>query len=122
LIIRSDRQKGLIEGVTNLFPSCSYVYYLKYLERNFHMEFKNVELKTFLWQAAKATTQPEFNQALENMCKINPRAITWLLDHASAELWAELYFIGHCYGRYTSNITESLNVWLFVAPEKSIFA
>src|SRR5579859_8063235 len=122
LVLLSDRQKGLLQGVTNVFPGCPHAYCMKHLEKNFHQEFKNVELKQFLWQAAKATTQPEFDQALENMRKTNPKSVTWLLEHAGSEHWAELYFSGHRYGHYTSNIAESLNAWLLEAREKPIFA
>ena len=54
-------------------------------------------------------TQPEFDKAIEDMHSVNPNSITWLLEHAKIEHWAELYFPGHRYGHLTSNIVESLN-------------
>ena len=54
------------------------------------------------------------------MRTINPNAVTWLLEHAKAEHWAELYFPGRRYGHFMSNIAESLNSWLLDAREKPI--
>jgi len=71
LVLLSDRQKGLLEGVERVFPECLHGYCLHHLEQNFHKEFKNPELKIFLWKAVRATTQPEFDQAIEDMCNID---------------------------------------------------
>lgn len=120
LTILSDRQKGLIEGVEHHFPSSPHGYCLRHLEDNFHKVFKNVELKSLLWQAARATTETEFNEATANMDGIDSRASRWLRSHAPADHWAELYFAGRRYGHLTSNIAESLNSWLLVAREMPI--
>ena len=104
LILLSDRQKGLIEGVEFIFDSYPHGYYLYYLEQNIHKQFKNLQLKTFLWKAAQATTQAEFNKAIENIHTINPQALSWLFQYAKLEYWAELYFKGHWFSHLTSNI------------------
>ena len=122
LVFLSDRQKGLLEAVDLVFPGCPHAYCLKHLEKNFHNQFKNPKLKPFLWKAASAITQPEFDKALEDMGNINPEAVTWLLSHAETEHWAELYFPGRRYGHLTSNIAESLNAWLLEAREMPILA
>ena len=122
LVFLSDRQKGLLEAVERVFPGCPYGYCLKHLEANFHKEFKNPKLTPFLWKAASATTQPEFDKALEDMAAINPKSVPWLLQHAKTEHWAEIYFPGRRYGHLTSNIAESLNSWILEAREKPILA
>ena len=43
------------------------------------------------------------------------QCIEWLLGTAYPMHWATVYFCGHCYGHLTSNIVESLNVWLLQA-------
>ena len=58
--------------------------------------------------------------ALQEMATINPASVTWLLQHAPPQHWAELYFPSHRYGHLTSNIAESLNSWLLVAHEMPI--
>ena len=75
LVLLSDRQKGLLEGVEHVFNDCPHGYCLRHLEQNFHKEFKDPRLKTFLWKAARATTQSEFDTAITDMSSINQKAI-----------------------------------------------
>src|SRR5216117_1283160 len=75
LVLLSDRQKGLVEGVNGVFPNCPHSYCLRHLEQNMHKEFKQPDLKTFLWKATRATTQPEFDQAIANMRNVNAQAV-----------------------------------------------
>jgi len=122
LVFLSDRQKGLLEAVNRVFPGCPHGYCLKHLEANLSKEFKNSKLSEFLWKAASATTQPVFDKALEDMAKIDPKSVPWLLSHAKPEHWVELYFSGRRYGHLTSNIAESLNSWILEARKKPILA
>ena len=85
LVFLSDRQKGLLEGVDRVFPGCPHGYCVKHLEANLVKEFKNSQLSDFLWKAAGATTQPIFNKALDDMAKINPKSVPWLLSHIKHE-------------------------------------
>jgi transposase-like protein len=48
LTFLSDRQKGLLEAVEQVFPDSPHGYCLKHLEENFHKVFKNVELCSLL--------------------------------------------------------------------------
>ena len=84
--------------------------------------FKHPKLKTFLWQAAQAITEKEFNDALAEIERISPAALEWLLAHAHPRYWAELYFPGRRYGHTTSNIAESLNAAILEVREKPILA
>ena len=93
----SDRQKGLLESVELVFPDSPHGYCLRHLYDNMYKEFKHPKLKTFLYQAAKATSEEDFNKALVEMEGIHPHAAKWLLDHAHPKHWAELYFPGHRY-------------------------
>src|SRR5579859_3046889 len=56
------------------------------------------------------------------MANINPKSVTWLLQHAKPKPWAEIYFPGRHYGHLTSNTAESLNLWILKAREKPILA
>ena len=122
LVILSDRQKGLLDGVDSVFPNSAHGYCMKHLEENFHKQFKNVELKKLLWKAARATNKADYDAALADMTKINSKSVPWLMAHAGPEHWAELYFPGRRYGHLTSNIAESLNSAILPACEMPILA
>ena len=97
----SDRQKGLLEGVEIVFPDSPHGYCLRHLYENMYKEFKHPRLKTFLFQAARAINEDDFNKALEEIRGIHPGAVDWLLGHADPEHWAELYFDGRRYTHST---------------------
>ena len=75
-----------------------------------------------MWKAARALTEEEFEEALENMKQINPRTVPWLYANVYPVHWAELYFRGCRYSHLTSNIAESLNAKLLPAREMPILA
>jgi MULE transposase domain/MuDR family transposase/SWIM zinc finger len=120
LTFLSDRQKGLVEGVHDIFPNSAHGYCLKHLEANFKKKFTNKELHSLLWQAAAAFDEATFNIVMQNMRAINPDAVKWLLDNAPPIHWAECYFPGRRFGHLTSNIAESLNAWLLQARDLPI--
>jgi methionine salvage enolase-phosphatase E1 len=122
LTMLSDRQKGLLDGVKDVFPNSPHGYCMRHLEDNFRKEFKHPQLTKLLWTAARATTEENYNEAIENMRRINERSVEWLLSHANPRHWAEVYFEGRRWGHLTSNIAESLNSWILEAREKPILA
>jgi hypothetical protein len=62
-----------------------------------------------LWKAARALTENEFKEALDNMSKIDEASVSWLLENANPECWTEVYFKSKRYEHLTSNIAESFN-------------
>ena len=122
LVLLSDRQKGLLDGVEAIFPLNPHGYCIRHLQENFHKIFKNTELTGLLWKAARAMDKEEYDSALADIKSINPESVSWLLEHADPRHWAELYFEGQRYGHLTSNIAESLNSWLLEAREMPVLS
>ena len=75
----SDRQKGLLEAIELVFPGCPHAYCLRHLYENLHKTFKHPALRGFLYEAAHAITEEEYNKALDQMQDINSDAVDWLL-------------------------------------------
>lgn len=82
LTFLSDHQKGLVEAVRFIFPDSPHGYCLKHLEECFRKAFKNADLCSLLWKAARATTQEDFDKAIRDMDGINPLAFQWLQANA----------------------------------------
>ena len=55
------------------------------ISKNFHKNFKNVELKRLLWMAASTVEENIYETALRDMAKINPLCVPWLLKHADPQ-------------------------------------
>jgi hypothetical protein len=120
LVLLSDHQKSLLDGVEHVFPDHPHAHCLQHLEESFCKQFAHAELKPLLAKAARATLKAEFDQALAAMNALDPRAVPWLLSYAKPEHWAELYFPGRRYGHLTSSVAEPLNSWLLEACEMPI--
>src|SRR5579859_4498258 len=118
----SDRQKGLLEAVETVFPGSPHGYCLCHLYENLHKSYKHKDLRSLLWEAARAVSAEAFNEAIEKMRGLCPPAVDWLLSHANPTHWCEFYFPGRRYSHLTSNIAESLNAWLLEAREKPVLA
>ncbi|KAK2646807.1 hypothetical protein Ddye_022002 [Dipteronia dyeriana] len=55
----SDKQNGLIEAISELFPHSEHRFYVKHFHNNFKGEHRGLLLKDILWCAAKSTTEQE---------------------------------------------------------------
>ncbi|KAH7850083.1 hypothetical protein Vadar_027656 [Vaccinium darrowii] len=74
----SDKQKGLIDAVSELFPNASHRFCVRHLYNNFKGNFKGLVLKDILRKAARATSIPAFRNAMEEMKKADLNAYKWL--------------------------------------------
>ena len=115
----SDRQKGIVDGVTNVFPNAHHGFCMRHLVENFKRQFKNTNLISLLWKAAYATTMAKFEVEMVKINEISPPTTQWIRDTNPA-YWANAMFIGHRYGHYTSNIVESFNAWILEAREQPV--
>jgi len=95
---------------------------MRHLHENFHKKFKNPDLGILLWQAARATTEDVYLDAIKKMRDINEKAVDWLLKEAEPQFWVECYFGGNRYGHLTSNIAESFNSTILTAHKQPILA
>jgi hypothetical protein len=119
LTFLSDRQKGIVDGVSTVFGSAYHGFCMRHLVDNFKKTFKNPILITHLWQAAYASNAAKFEAQMLKIAETSPEAEKWLRD-TNATYWANAHFPGQRYGHYTSNIAESVNSWILEAREKPV--
>ncbi|XP_043812752.1 uncharacterized protein LOC122723711 [Manihot esculenta] len=67
LTIMSDRQKGLIDAVKNIFSNASHRVCCRHLYMNFKKEFPGLMLRDDFWNAAKSTHSYEFWLHMKNL-------------------------------------------------------
>ncbi|XP_071739147.1 uncharacterized protein [Rutidosis leptorrhynchoides] len=63
----SDRQKGLVHAVENLFPCAEHIHCLRHIHGNMKGSFRGVAYKNHLWRCATVTTVPEFEHAMNQL-------------------------------------------------------
>ncbi|XP_071901078.1 uncharacterized protein [Coffea arabica] len=119
--IMSDKQKGLIQACSNVFPNAAHRFCVKHLHNNFSTSgFKGEALRRALWAAAKATTPAEFGRKMEDMAAIDLDAAKWFDDKPPCQ-WSRAYFSTHskC-DVLLNNICECFNSKILDAREKPI--
>ncbi|XP_039135796.1 uncharacterized protein LOC120273231 [Dioscorea cayenensis subsp. rotundata] len=76
----TDRQKGLIPAIAELFPMCEHRYCVRHIHTNFKKTFRGKALKDQLWSCARATYTSAFNRALEGLKQMNLGAFDCILE------------------------------------------
>jgi hypothetical protein len=72
--IMTDKQKGVIPAVQQVFSELLHRYCVKHLYANFNEKFKGLVLKNQLWTCAKSASVQSFERNMEwmvmNKCKM----------------------------------------------------
>lgn len=67
----TDRQKGELCSLDEVFPNAKRRICFVHMERNFRKLWPSPQLKTLLWSACYAYTEFEFNANMEQMKKLS---------------------------------------------------
>ncbi|XP_071905748.1 uncharacterized protein [Coffea arabica] len=70
----SDRQKGLVHAVNEVFPNSEHRFCLRHMYQNFNQRFKGKEMKDMFWAAASAGNEKEWKVAMIELEKANKEA------------------------------------------------
>lgn len=87
----TDKQKGLIDAVDDLFPNAEHRCCLKHLYANFLKEHKGLALKLQMESIARATTLPWFVEEMKKMLELDTAAHAWLCERDASQ-WARSHF------------------------------
>ncbi|XP_071902754.1 uncharacterized protein [Coffea arabica] len=69
----SDRQKGLVHAIEELFAESEHRFYLKHMFENFKQRFKNQDLRDIFWEVVAAASMTEYETALANLERADPQ-------------------------------------------------
>ncbi|KAL4291571.1 hypothetical protein GQ457_14G019510 [Hibiscus cannabinus] len=118
----SDKQKGLMEGISKLFPNAEHRTCVRHLYSNFKNRsgFQGKTLKDALRKAARATYMKEFTDSMTQMRAISEEAFDWLQKKDPAQ-WSKSHFATHCKSdMLLNNMCESFNKIILEARDKPI--
>nr|CAD1832710.1 unnamed protein product [Ananas comosus var. bracteatus] len=108
LTIVSDRQKGLIDAISDIFPDVAHGYCIYHLSTNLLHAPKNTPAWRRFWAAARAYTVAEFNEHMGKMKELNPEQYKYVVK-LPRHRWATDCFLGRRYSMLTSNCAETIN-------------
>ncbi|XP_066161061.1 uncharacterized protein [Oryza sativa Japonica Group] len=87
----TDKQKGLIPAVQQIFPDSEHRFCVRHLYSNFQVHFKGENLKNQLWACARSSSEVEWNANMEEMKSLNQDAYEWL-QKMPPKTWVKAYF------------------------------
>ena len=116
LVILSDRHKGLMKEVPEVFQYATHGYCAYHIYRNLVDTFKDKSLETLYWQAVKTCRKAEFEKIMDNIKMANPPVFAWLTE-IGYERWASSHFPGKRFNFVTTNISECVNALFKEARE-----
>ncbi|KAG8374557.1 hypothetical protein BUALT_Bualt10G0007800 [Buddleja alternifolia] len=118
----SDKQKGLIPAFHNVLPGVDNRYCVRHLSGNMKTSggFKGLAYKHALWNAALATTIPDFEVRMKEIGDLDERALEWFHDKPPSQ-WSKSHFstFSKC-DMLLNNVCESFNSSILEAREKPV--
>ncbi|KAL2251025.1 UNVERIFIED_CONTAM: hypothetical protein Sindi_2224800 [Sesamum indicum] len=117
----SDKQKGLMQALGDVFAGSDHRFCVRHLNNNFkNAGFRGQRLKNALWNAARACTVTEWKKCMEDLKKLSEAAHDWLNDKPPTQ-WSRSHFseINTC-DMLLNNVCEAFNGCIIDAREKPI--
>ncbi|XP_052626793.1 uncharacterized protein LOC128133411 [Lactuca sativa] len=87
----SDRQKGVIPAIEQLFPNTEHRYCLRHIHENMRKQWRAREFKEFIWRCATTTTIQEFQSTMRELAEYDRAAHDWL-NQIPPMHWARSHF------------------------------
>ncbi|XP_024013085.1 uncharacterized protein LOC112087289 [Eutrema salsugineum] len=122
----SDREKGLMSSVLEIFENSHHGYSIHYLMEDFMRSLRGPflgdgkpSLSYYLLAAARADRLDGFKVYTEQIRKVSPRAYDWVMQIESKH-WASALFEGEPYSHITSDVGEIYSKWIDEIQETSI--
>ncbi|KAG8374595.1 hypothetical protein BUALT_Bualt10G0011700 [Buddleja alternifolia] len=116
----SDRQKGLLPALYDIFPKVEHRYCVRHMYTNFKKSHPGLALKARLWNLAKASTEAQFTLQMQSLKDVDEVAHQWISEvHPSH--WSRSYF--RTYPKcdiLLNNLCESFNSTLLEARNKPL--
>ncbi|KAK0585213.1 hypothetical protein LWI29_024743 [Acer saccharum] len=105
----TDRQKGLVESICDIWPICEHRFCVRHMYANFKKKFKDDIIKGKLWKAARSTKVEDFQTYMAEIKELNENAWKWL-NEISLSQWSNSFFSIHSKCDMTlNNLCEIVN-------------
>ncbi|XP_020148709.1 protein FAR-RED IMPAIRED RESPONSE 1-like [Aegilops tauschii subsp. strangulata] len=120
--VMSDKQKGLINVVTKVFPESEHRFCVRHMWKNFQELYKDDALKNQLWKIARSTTVIKYEQYMLEMKVLNEGAYNWLKE-LEPNTWVRAFQsdIPKC-DILLNNLCEVFNKYILEARELPILS
>ncbi|XP_021774681.1 uncharacterized protein LOC110738596 [Chenopodium quinoa] len=116
----SDRQKGLVEALSEVVPNAETRFCVRHIWANFKLKFTGSVFKELFWSAARATTFVEFQIAMQQIRELDEDAYNYL-ENIPTHHWCRHAFSDSCRSNMLlNNMCETFNSVIRDARDKPI--
>ena len=105
----SDRQKGVLKAISNIFIGHLNRYCARHIFSNFKVKYPSVKIRNLFWAVARATSSHAFNAIMEDIKAVNQETYAWLMDIPSYHWSKHGFDMNAKVDHVTNNMTESFN-------------
>ncbi|XP_058106859.1 uncharacterized protein LOC131250589 [Magnolia sinica] len=116
LVIISDRHKGLMKEIPQVFQVAIHGYYTYHIYQNLVDTLNDKSLEIYYWQAVKTCRRVEFEKLIHDIELANPPVHEWLRK-ICYEKWASSHFPRERFNLVTINIAGCVNALFKEAQE-----
>lgn len=118
LTIMSDRQKGLRDAVTTVFPECNQRFCFRHMYKNMKLSYRGLE--SLVWGAARAFKKTQHDHFMAQLHEKEPGASAYLLRE-DQKVWARSHFDHDTKSDHvTNNFSEAWNSYILKARDKPL--
>ncbi|KAL5574033.1 hypothetical protein UlMin_023630 [Ulmus minor] len=116
----TDKQKGLLDVLRELFPDSEHRHCVKHLHNNFMVHHKGLFLKQLMWSVGNCVFIHNFQQEMEKMKMDSPSAFEWLAAKDPRH-WSRAFLReGAKCDMFCNNMCEAFNSAIVQARDKPI--
>lgn len=120
LTIISDQQKGLMPAIAELLPLCEQRNCARHVYANLRKLSGGAQLKTVFWEASKASTKAQYDEAMKRMNDDNPAGHDYCVAQ-NPNAWARSHFqTFSCCDNVDNNMSETFNGVIIESRAKPI--
>ncbi|GKB38186.1 mutator type transposase, partial [Tanacetum coccineum] len=106
----SDRQKGLIPALAQVFPCAEHRFCLRHIHENMKGQFRGDLYKELLWNCACTTSMPYFEKHMDKLRKTDEKAYEWL-NKIPPQHWLRAHFSGRAHCDMFICLLETMFIW-----------
>jgi len=105
----SDQQKGLEIAIQNISGDVEHGFCVNHLYANWKKNHPGAEMKEILWLAARATTVPDWQRAMQRMKDLDEKTWTDMMKHPASKWTRSAYRTNTQCDLQVNNMSEAFN-------------
>lgn len=105
----SDRQRGLVDALSTVFPEAHHAMCLKHLVDTVTTRLPNgAQVAGLIWQLAKSKSATQYRSALDELRAVSQETASYIAE-VEPKNFVDAYFSGKRFGFYTASLADHMD-------------